>query len=388
MCSTQQPLLIVGASARAAAFSAMRVGMRPWCADLFADADLAARTSAFRVDAATWPHSIRPVFDQAPRGPWLFTGALENRPTLLRALARHRPLWGNHAAVVKRARNPWYLARIFDENNLPHPCVAPAHGTYGLEPGRWLCKPLRSGGGHGIRCPSDSTISTAVHHYLQEYVEGVPCAAIYVADGRRAELLGMTRQLVGEPWLHAAAFQYCGSIGPLHPGPALRSRLEKLGNTLAAGCGLRGLFGVDCILRDDVPWPVEVNPRYTASVEVLEYATGLPALALHRAVFHADEERTIPPYRSSPLAGQVVGKAILFARGTVVIQNSGPWSSSLELPAPLHELPRFADIPHVGQTISAGGPILTFFACAGSPAACLDALREIAVALDRRLFGH
>jgi len=27
-----------------------------------------------------------------------------------------------------------------------------------------------------------------------------------------------------------------------------------------------------CILRDGVPWPVEINPRYTASVEVLEYA--------------------------------------------------------------------------------------------------------------------
>jgi len=32
-------VLIVGASARAAAFSALRAGLRPWCADLFADLD-------------------------------------------------------------------------------------------------------------------------------------------------------------------------------------------------------------------------------------------------------------------------------------------------------------------------------------------------------------
>ena len=48
--------------------------------------------------------------------------------------------------------------------------------------------------------------------------------------------------------------------------------LQQLGLDLARGCGLRGLFGVDFVLSEGVPWPVEINPRYTASVEVLEYA--------------------------------------------------------------------------------------------------------------------
>ena len=55
--------------------------------------------------------------------------------------------------------------------------------------------------------------------------------------------------------------------------------LARLGQVLAAGCGIRGLFGVDCVEENSVFWPVEINPRYTASVEVLEYASGLPALA-------------------------------------------------------------------------------------------------------------
>ncbi len=37
--ASPQHLLIFGASARAAAFSALRAGLQPWCADLFADAD-------------------------------------------------------------------------------------------------------------------------------------------------------------------------------------------------------------------------------------------------------------------------------------------------------------------------------------------------------------
>ena len=51
-------LLIVGASARAAAFSALRAGLRPWCADLFGDDDLRARCFAQRCDSANYPRSI------------------------------------------------------------------------------------------------------------------------------------------------------------------------------------------------------------------------------------------------------------------------------------------------------------------------------------------
>ena len=43
--------------------------------------------------------------------------------------------------------------------------------------------------------------------------------------------------------------------------------------------GLAGWFGVDFILRDGIPWPVEINPRYTASVEIHELASGRSLLA-------------------------------------------------------------------------------------------------------------
>ena len=48
-------LLIFGASVRAAAFSALRAGLQPWCADLFADADLRARCPTIRVPAEVYP---------------------------------------------------------------------------------------------------------------------------------------------------------------------------------------------------------------------------------------------------------------------------------------------------------------------------------------------
>ena len=44
---------------------------------------------------------------------------------------------------------------------------------------------------------------------------------------------------------------------------------------------LLGLFGIDFMLDGEDVWTLEVNPRYTASVEVVERFTGLSAISLH-----------------------------------------------------------------------------------------------------------
>src|SRR5437667_188033 len=77
--------------------------------------------------------------------------------------------------------------------------------------------------------------------YLQEYIDGEPCATVYVGDGRRAALLGITRQLIGEPCLHAPPFHYGGSVGPLIMSTATERVFARLGEVLTAEFGLRGL---------------------------------------------------------------------------------------------------------------------------------------------------
>jgi predicted ATP-grasp superfamily ATP-dependent carboligase len=381
-------LLILGASARAAAFSALRAGLRPWCADLFADADLRACCPVVAVPSQRYPAGLLDAARQAPPGPWMYTGALENRPALVDAIARQRPLWGNDGPSLRRARSPLELDTLFAAANIPRPDIRTGWAV--PAGGKWLVKPRAGAGGSGIhvwtgRLPAGWKKGAV---YFQEFIEGDPCAAVYVGDGRQAQLLGVTRQLVGEPWLHARPFHYCGSIGRIALGPAQRQAFDRLGNALAAGCRLRGLFGVDGVLRDGVPWPVEVNPRYTASVEILEYTLGVPALALHRRVF--DPDAPALPEPSAPAAAPCLGKAILFARAPLVFPADGPWDrrpAGRRRPMDPAEVPAFADIPAAGQPIKAGRPILTFFARGDTPASCQDALRQIARDLDRWLFG-
>jgi predicted ATP-grasp superfamily ATP-dependent carboligase len=389
--ASDSSLLIVGASARAAAFSALRAGLRPECADLFGDADLEARCTTHRIGSRDYPRAFRDLECFRRPGPWLYTGALENHAELVEQLASLRqPLWGNPAAVLRRVRSPFAVSAVLRDAGLPCPALQPSEAGPPTD-GNWLLKPLAGAGGFGIRrwrgglCPPSPGRSC----YWQEFIDGEPCAAIYVGDGRNATLLGVTQQLVGEPWLHAAAFHYCGSLGPLVLEAPLRQIFDDLGSALTKAFALRGLFGVDSVVRDGIPFPVEVNPRYTASIEVIEYATGASALARHQDVFEASGVRQ-PPIQQGAHAPRspMVGKGILFAREKLQFPADGAWRSCIRSAADVAAMPKFADIPHAGEFIEAGHPIMTLFAQAGTIEACHEQLRHLAEALDRQLFGR
>lgn len=374
-------LLIVGASARAAAFSALRAGLLPWCVDLFADLDLQQRCAVTRM-TERYPQGFQRFLESERIGPWMYTGALENHARFVQGMARQRPLWGNAKDALTRCRDPKYVSNVLRSVGMPAPEVDPGVETFSPSR-RWLLKPRRGASGVGIRfgAPGES-IQDSRDAYFQEFIEGEPLALLFLGGERTARLLGLTRQLIGVPWLHAAPFRYCGSIGPLQPSMIQCPSLEELGHVLASECFLAGLFGVDGVLREGTFWPVEINPRYTASVEVLEYATQTPLLGFHAHVFTHHQLPSLPVL----VAERTIGKAILYAREDLHFPAEGPWMAELRSPRPIHELPAFADIPAAGERVEAGKPIFTFFAAANSAAACEDALRQIAADLDRWLF--
>jgi predicted ATP-grasp superfamily ATP-dependent carboligase len=380
-----EPLLIIGASTRAAAFSALRAGLQPWCVDLFADLDLQRHCAVTRL-TERYPAGFRRFIESELPGPWMYTGALENWPRLVARFSRHRPLWGNGRLPLPLARSPEHVFGFLQARRMPVPALYRGKEPFDATK-RWLIKPCRGAAGIGVRfCREGESPPKKASTYCQEFIDGQPVSLLFLGDIRQSRLLGMTRQLIGEPWLHAAPFRYCGSIGPLDPSIVQRPSLEELGDVLAWECYLEGLFGVDGVLRDGTFWPVEINPRYTASVEVLEHATGLRAIAEHAHVFlhgawGADAI-------SLANAGPYVGKAILFARDDLIFPADGPWMAELCSPTPVQKLPAFADIPAAGQQIEASRPILTFFARGATLSACEDALRQIAADLDRLLFGR
>lgn len=365
-------LLIFGATARAAAFSALRAGISPWCVDLFCDSDLRARCPAVRL-GGEYPAAFDQIERTLPPGPWTYTGGLENHPQLISDLAARRPLWGNDGPTLSRCRQPAFLRDAALACGLPAPeLVQPGRAS---PERRYLLKPLRGAGGRDVTFWShDAGGTVSSDYYLQGYVEGLPTSALYLAVGGTARLLGLTRQLVGEAFCNARPFAYCGNVGPLPFDLLLAQGLARLGHRVAAEARMRGLFGIDGILSDGGFWPIEINPRYTSSVEVLEYASGLSALHLHRLAFEDEKAALSCPIPTA--ASGVVGKAILFAPVGGDFPAAGPWSATLAAPLPpMEQMPAFADLPDAGTRFEAGNPVLTILERADEPDAAVAALR-------------
>ncbi|HEY7841017.1 MAG TPA: ATP-grasp domain-containing protein [Gammaproteobacteria bacterium] len=336
-------LIVVGASARAAAFSAVRAGFSPFWIDQFGDRDLAERYPGVRVPESRYPAAIAGLVRAAPRAPLIYTGAMENHAAVLRRIAALRPLLGNDAETCAAVRDPFRLHRCLAGRGIAAPEVRP--GTDRAPAGRWLRKPLAGGGGLGIDFESGAATRSSAS-YLQRFVEGEGCSAVFVADGSAAALVGVTLQLVGRPEFHAPRFAYCGSIGPLPLTATEREEWSEIGGVIAREFGLRGLFGVDAVRDRGRVVPVEVNPRYTASVEVHELAGGPATLALHAAACRGP----LPSFPVVSTSG-LVGKAHLFAPSDLRIPDEVDLRSI--------GTAEIADVPAPGTLVRAGAPILT-----------------------------
>jgi predicted ATP-grasp superfamily ATP-dependent carboligase len=240
-------------------------------------------------------------------------------------------------------------------------------------PDAWLLKPRRSGGGHGIRrwLPGEPVPRSK---YLQEQVEGIAGSITFVADGYRTVPLGLTLQLVGEEWLGSSGYRYCGNL--LSGGPslfpreaALRDAAEALAAAVTDSFALVGVNGIDFIARDGTPWLLEVNPRFSASMELVEREHRVSIFALHAAACRGALPARSPYCRR---LRHVAGKAIVYARRTSTVRPAAVWDGN-----------RVADVPHPGELVAVGRPICTVFARGSSARQCRVRLADLAASVYR-----
>lgn len=381
------PLLIVGASGRAAAASALRAGFEPFVIDLFADADTVRLCPTLKCDPAAYPHGFIELAKQAPPGPWMYTGGLENYPDVIAAISETRPLWGNGPEHLPNVRDPFRRFATFTAYGIDCPLVCPIAGP-GPRRLRWLVKRLASGGGRGIAEYEYSSEVRQLGDYLQEFIPGDPASALYLSMPWRVYLLGFSSQLIGTPWLHARPFEYAGNIGPITPSETERATAERLGFAVTQSALKFGYFGIDLIRAEGGLMAIEVNPRYTASVEVYELASGAASLRWHVACTTCVDAGPDAPWVEPAefTATRVVGKAIYYAAVPITFPASGPWDESLRHCTDVWRMPEFADIPHPGGVIEPGQPVFTLFASAATEPECINQLQVKAAACDA-LFG-
>jgi len=317
----------------------------------------------------------------------------------VRTLATGRALWGNAPDVLRRVRDPMVVTQTLGRRGFAAPAVHVGEPRTGklepgtlergtLEPGsRWLVKPFASGGGRRVRAwRPGSQIPRGC--YLQELVDGTPGSVVFVAAGGRAVPLGMSWQLVGEDAFGAAGYKYCGNIF-MAAGDTRGADDELLMNHACALCrvaaeefSLVGVNGIDFIARDGVPYAIEVNPRWSASMELVERVHGFSVFGAHAAACAAGVLPEFDLVRVRPTAG-AAGKAVVFARRDVVVGETRAWLAGDDAGTAA----TLRDIPHQGERIPAGRPVCTVFAAGRDAAACHAALVQRAELVYAELTG-
>jgi uncharacterized protein len=300
--------------------------------DLFGDLDLRAERVVTRrsltalVDAA---------MEEVP-GSLIYGASFENHPKLVERLAERHTLLGNPPEVLRAVRDPARLDAVLEDMYARSTFTTPSSG-------RWLRKPLRGGGGIRVREWRGGALPAGT--FLQERIDGVPCSVAAIGDGKDAVVLGLSEQLVGQREFGVRGYRWCGNLVPPRV-PVPPAQPQAICSRLVAAFGLRGPFGVDFIWDGERAWAVEVNPRPTASLEVIEAAE----------------------------TARAAGKAVLFATEDVVVGGSVRWLER-----------GVRDVPHPGERIAAGRPICTVVTTAATPDEALAGLQAEAAALRAEL---
>jgi predicted ATP-grasp superfamily ATP-dependent carboligase len=374
-------VVIAGVSTRAVAESAANAGFAVTAIDAFGDLDQhpavrsvpVAREPGATFTAHAAAEAVRDIDVDAA----VYLSPFENHIGAVDALASRRMLWGNPPDVLQRVRDPFLLAGVVRRRGFASPMTRVDVPREDADTTEWLVKPFRSGGGHGVK---PWTPDTPVFHgfYAQQRISGVPASIVFVAAGGHAVPLGLSRQLIGEAAFGASGHRYCGSVLASADDDVLTERVMQSALALA-GCvteqfGLVGLNGIDFIVRDEVPYAIEVNPRWCSSMELVERQYGISIFGVHAA---ACVSGVLPAFdlTRARQTQSVMGKAVVFASADLVAGDTRSWLSDASV----------RDIPRPGEPLAKGQPICTVFAEGPDHDACLARLERRARSIVNQL---
>ena len=360
-------VLIIARSGRALAASVVRAGYRCDVIDEFLDADTRALARwARRIPEGLSSANLTPVLetwqDSNPGAASVILpgSGFEAEPDRLTLLQNYGAVAANPAALVQRLKDPAQFFPLLDSLGIRRP-------RYSLEAvnddQRWLCKPVGGEGGVGIRpwYPGEPLLAGC---YLQAYCPGESLSVVFLADGRRARVVGFNQcRTLGELNDTQADYRYAELVR-IQPPAAVANDLTAIVDTLVRATGLRGLCGMD-LIRDTagINNVLEVNPRPPASFELHEnLSAGDSLVAAHLAACAGViPQRAIAADKTEM---ECRGKRVVYAPAALQIPDGFNWPAECR------------DRPPAGSRVEADEPLCTIVVRAADPEACRATLEQ------------
>ncbi|MCU0713620.1 MAG: ATP-grasp domain-containing protein, partial [Pirellula sp.] len=154
---------------------------------------------------------------------------------------------------------------------------------------RWLWKKQRSAGGLGVKFVDSKELEEpsllranglSESGVLQEHVSGKSIGVSFLSSHHGTVILGVAESLPLQPHIWSD-FIYRGSIAPVSIPQTLVPSINDFASTVVRSTGWCGVWQADFLLCERDLYLLEINPRWTASMELLEYGYDLPLVTWH-----------------------------------------------------------------------------------------------------------
>lgn len=264
--TAEKTIVLVGASVRAAAESARKAGFSPIAIDLFGDREtLAVAQQWVHLDDLRANHSeqaFREITQDSQR--IAIVGGLQGGYDWIGRC--DKTFLGANPKLFAQCDEPGFLESLASAAKVHFP----ATHQQGVAPAGWLIKQRASSGGLGVSLCHNRRLLPE-NAYAQRRLSGRVHGASFLGSGNHAIPLGVCRLL--KKRLADLPYAFAGAVGPVPISSRVQEQLRRLGNAFVAQTSLQGPFNIDLIIdhHDDV-WLLEVNPRWSGSMEIVESA--------------------------------------------------------------------------------------------------------------------
>lgn len=325
-------LLFIAPSTRAMAESAKRAGYDFLTLDFFGDVDQKGICENYSLREMGRDYNIESLAEASKTLSFthaVYGAGFENHPGLVEELEDRSVVLGNSSETLRRVRD-W---RFFFKTMKKIGVLFPETEVLTLEKAGDLrgkiVKPIRSRGGRNVFMAQEAGLKEG-EFLLQEFIEGKAVSTSVLCSQDECIFIGATEQLIGDV---TGKFRYCGNIAPAE----IEEELEEITIKIAEAFKLKGSNGIDFIVSEG-PYVLEVNPRLTGAMEVIEKAYDLNLVDLHiRACLGG--------VRLKRSKDKFYGRKIIYA----------PEDLRFNVRAPSF----IKDVPGFNERIKKGGPVCT-----------------------------
>ncbi len=263
-------------SGRGVVCSSQRFGCKVGIMDVFGDKDCLISAVFWRHIGTSFP--VQPDIDSKKflnslsafkingfKGLIIGSG-FEGKYNVLRKANEILPLYANSLSVFKFLENSVEFFNIIKSLEVPFPQVNLSADSFKGLGSDWILKDLCSSGGRGIKKPFGRKSKSS--EYFQKQLPGTAVSLSFFADGRNFIPLGYTKSVATKQ--SHLPFVFCGLDGPIELDDSVDQEVLRISKLIIRKFKLRGFNGIDFLVSDKTVHFLDLNPRITASFEILQ----------------------------------------------------------------------------------------------------------------------